>query len=73
MLNVFRKLSFGFNLYVDLCQVVAKKYRNYEIPAELTAVWRYLQNAYSRDEVTNTCAADREIELAYLDVAKRLK
>ncbi|XP_023656175.1 chloride intracellular channel protein 5b isoform X1 [Paramormyrops kingsleyae] len=58
---------------LHIVKVVAKKYRNYEIPAELTAVWRYLQNAYSRDEVTNTCAADREIELAYLDVAKRLK
>lgn len=55
------------------CQVVAKKYRNYDIPSEFRGVWRYLGNAYSRDEFTNTCAADVEIELAYKDVAKRLE
>lgn len=54
-------------------QVVAKKYRNYEIPSEFRGVWRYLSNAYSRDEFTNTCASDVEIELAYKDVAKRLE
>lgn len=54
------------------CQVVAKKYRNYDIPSEFGGVWRYLGNAYSRDEFTNTCASDVEIELAYKDVAKRL-
>lgn len=53
-------------------QVVAKKYRNYEIPPEFRGVWRYLDNAYSRDEFTNTCASDEEIELAYKDVAKKL-
>lgn len=53
-------------------KVVAKKYRNYDIPAEFRGLWRYLGNAYSRDEFTNTCAADAEIELAYKDVAKRL-
>lgn len=52
--------------------MVAKKYRNYEIPSEFSGVWRYLGNAYSRDEFTNTCAADVEIEQAYKDVAKRL-
>ena len=52
--------------------MVAKKYRNYDIPSEFTGVWRYLSNAYSRDEFANTCAADVEIELAYEDVAKRL-
>lgn len=54
------------------CQVVAKKYRNYDIPSEFRGIWRYLGNAYSRDEFTNTCASDVEIELAYKDVAKRL-
>lgn len=52
--------------------MVAKKYRKYDIPSEFKGVWRYLGNAYSRDEFTNTCAADVEIELAYMDVAKRL-
>lgn len=53
-------------------QVVAKKYRNYDIPSEFRGLWRYLSNAYSRDEFTNTCPSDLEIELAYKDVAKRL-
>ncbi|XP_066560491.1 chloride intracellular channel protein 5a isoform X1 [Amia ocellicauda] len=57
---------------LHIVKIVAKKYRNYEIPTEMTGVWRYLQNAYTRDEFTNTCAADKEIELAYMDVAKRL-
>ena len=56
----------------SLLQIVAKKYRNYDFPAEMTGLWRYLRNAYARDEFTNTCAADSEIELAYADVAKRL-
>ncbi|KAM4693348.1 chloride intracellular channel protein 5 isoform 1-T1 [Discoglossus pictus] len=57
---------------LHVVKVVAKKYRNYEIPAEMTGLWRYLKNAYARDEFTNTCAADKETELAYADVAKRL-
>ncbi|XP_008311421.1 chloride intracellular channel protein 5b isoform X1 [Cynoglossus semilaevis] len=57
---------------LHIVKVVAKKYRNYEIPTEMTGVWRYLKNAYKRDEFTNTCAADGEIETAYKEVAKRL-
>lgn len=57
---------------LHIVKVVAKKYRNYEIPPSMTGVWRYLKNAYTRDEFTNTCAADSEIETAYKDVAKRL-
>ncbi|XP_074166853.1 chloride intracellular channel protein 5 isoform X1 [Sminthopsis crassicaudata] len=57
---------------LHVVKIVAKKYRNYEIPAEMTGLWRYLKNAYARDEFTNTCAADSEIEMAYADVAKRL-
>ncbi|XP_054479753.1 chloride intracellular channel protein 5a isoform X2 [Anoplopoma fimbria] len=57
---------------LHVVKVVAKKYRNYDIPTEFRGLWRYLSNAYSRDEFTNTCAADVEIELAYKDVAKRL-
>ncbi|KAK2879164.1 hypothetical protein QQF64_010687 [Cirrhinus molitorella] len=57
---------------LHVVKVVSKKYRNFEIPSDFGGVWRYLQNAYARDEFTNTCAADREIELAYQDVAKRL-
>ncbi|XP_075449926.1 chloride intracellular channel protein 6 isoform X1 [Ascaphus truei] len=58
---------------LHIIQVVAKKYRNFEFPAEMTGIWRYLNNAYARDEFTNTCPADSEIEFAYLDVAKRMK
>ncbi|XP_030635811.1 chloride intracellular channel protein 4 isoform X2 [Chanos chanos] len=58
---------------LHIIKVVAKKYRNFEIPADMTGVWRYLNSAYQREEFTNTCPADREIEFAYLDVAKRIK
>ncbi|XP_034435471.1 chloride intracellular channel protein 5b isoform X8 [Hippoglossus hippoglossus] len=57
---------------LHIVKVVAKKYRNYDIPSDMTGVWRYLKNAYSHDEFTNTCAADAEIETAYKDVARRL-
>ncbi|KAM6893006.1 chloride intracellular channel protein 5a isoform 2-T2 [Lycodopsis pacificus] len=57
---------------LHVVKVVSKKYRNYDIPSDFRGLWRYLGNAYSRDEFTNTCAADVEIELAYKDVAKRL-
>ncbi|XP_078069038.1 chloride intracellular channel protein 5-like isoform X2 [Mustelus asterias] len=57
---------------LHIMKVVAMKYRSFEIPAEMTGVWRYLKNAYARDEFTNTCAADGEIESAYADVARRL-
>ncbi|KAM8954296.1 chloride intracellular channel protein 5 isoform 2-T2 [Pelodytes ibericus] len=57
---------------LHVVKIVAKKYRKYEIPTEMTGVWRYLKNAYAKDEFTNTCAADKETELAYADVAKRL-
>ncbi|XP_052601362.1 chloride intracellular channel protein 5 isoform X1 [Peromyscus californicus insignis] len=57
---------------LHVVKIVAKKYRNYDLPAEMTGLWRYLKNAYARDEFTNTCAADSEIELAYADVARRL-
>ncbi|KAG7240218.1 hypothetical protein INR49_027029 [Caranx melampygus] len=57
---------------LHIVKVVAKKYRNYDIPSDMMGVWRYLKNAYTRDEFTNTCAADSEIETAYKDVARRL-
>ncbi|XP_061785195.1 chloride intracellular channel protein 5b isoform X1 [Nerophis lumbriciformis] len=57
---------------LHIVKVVAKKYRNYDISMDMTGIWRYLKNAAARDEFTNTCAADSEIEMAYKDVAKRL-
>lgn len=53
-------------------QVVAKKYRGFDIPKEMTGVWKYLNNVYMREEFTNTCPSDKEVEIAYEDVAKRL-
>ncbi|XP_037687871.1 chloride intracellular channel protein 6 [Choloepus didactylus] len=58
---------------LHIIKIVAKKYRDFELPAGMTGVWRYLNNAYARDEFTNTCPADQEIERAYSDVAKRMK
>ncbi|XP_004675588.1 PREDICTED: chloride intracellular channel protein 6 [Condylura cristata] len=58
---------------LHIIKIVAKRYRDFEFPSEMTGVWRYLNNAYARDEFTNTCPADQEIERAYSDVAKRMK
>lgn len=58
---------------LHIIKIVAKKYRDFEFPSEMTGIWRYLNNAYARDEFTNTCPADREIEHAYSDAAKRMK
>ncbi|XP_043913569.1 chloride intracellular channel protein 2 [Protopterus annectens] len=58
---------------LNIIKVAAKKYRNFEIPAEMTGVWRYLKHAYARDEFTHTCPADEEIERAYADIAKPLQ
>ncbi|NP_001075473.1 chloride intracellular channel protein 6 [Oryctolagus cuniculus] len=58
---------------LHIIKIVAKKYRDFEFPPEMTGIWRYLNNAYARDEFINTCPADQEIEHAYSDVAKRMK
>uniref|UniRef100_A0A3B3HI66 Chloride intracellular channel protein n=1 Tax=Oryzias latipes TaxID=8090 RepID=A0A3B3HI66_ORYLA len=60
------------NLLPKLHIVVARKYRGFDIPKEMTAIWKYLNNAYTREEFINTCPSDKEIEIAYADVAKRL-
>eukprot|EP00061_Rhincodon_typus_P015689 g43502.t1 len=52
---------------LHIVKVVAKKYRNFDIPKSMMGIWRYLQNAYTRDEFTNTCPGDKEIEIAYGD------
>lgn len=56
---------------LHIIKVAAKKYCDFEIPAQFTGVWRYLNNAYEREEFTQTCPADIEIEKAYMSVAKR--
>ncbi|XP_061760640.1 midasin-like [Nerophis ophidion] len=58
---------------LHILKVVAMKYRNFEIPTEMTAVWRYLNCAYQREEFSSTCPAEREIEFAYVGVAKKIQ
>ncbi|XP_061572220.1 chloride intracellular channel protein 4 isoform X2 [Cololabis saira] len=58
---------------LHILKVVAKKYRGFEIPASMTGVWRYLDGAYRREEFSSTCPAQKELEFAYLDVARRIK
>ncbi|CAM4611792.1 chloride intracellular channel protein 2 [Lepidochelys kempii] len=57
---------------LHIIKIAAKKYRDFEIPAEMTGIWRYLHNAYSRDEFSHTCPADEEIERTYASVAKKM-
>ncbi|KAK3530187.1 hypothetical protein QTP86_017754 [Hemibagrus guttatus] len=57
---------------LHIIRIVAKKYRNFEIPADMKGIWRYLNSSYQREEFTSTCPAEREIEFAYLDVVKKL-
>ncbi|XP_047658885.1 chloride intracellular channel protein 4 isoform X2 [Tachysurus fulvidraco] len=57
---------------LHIIRIVAKKYRNFEIPAEMKGIWRYLNSAYQREEFTCTCPAEQETEFAYLDFVKKL-
>ncbi|XP_037764571.1 chloride intracellular channel protein 2 isoform X2 [Chelonia mydas] len=57
---------------LHIIKIAAKKYRDFEIPAEMTGIWRYLHNAYSRDEFSHTCPANEEIERTYASVAKKM-
>lgn len=56
---------------LHIIKVAAKKYCGFEIPSQFTGVWRYLKNAYEREEFTQTCPADIEIEKAYLSVVPK--
>ncbi|KAM3827654.1 chloride intracellular channel protein 2 isoform 2-T2 [Vipera latastei] len=57
---------------LNVIKVAAKRYRNFEIPLEMTALWRYLHQAYARNEFSHTCPADEEIERTYATVAKKM-
>ncbi|XP_029463043.1 chloride intracellular channel protein 2 isoform X2 [Rhinatrema bivittatum] len=57
---------------LHIIKIAAKKYRGFEIPKEMSGVWRYLNNAYARDEFSHTCPADKEIERTYASVAKKM-
>uniref|UniRef100_A0ABK0LS08 Chloride intracellular channel 2 n=1 Tax=Rattus norvegicus TaxID=10116 RepID=A0ABK0LS08_RAT len=56
---------------LNIIKVAAKKYRDFDIPAEFSGVWRYLHNAYAREEFAHTCPEDKEIENTYASVAKQ--
>ncbi|AWP11855.1 Chloride intracellular channel protein isoform 2 [Scophthalmus maximus] len=58
---------------LHVIRVAAKKYCDFDIPAQFTGVWRYLQNANEREEFKQTCPADIEIEKAYFTVANQRK
>ncbi|KFQ12006.1 Chloride intracellular channel protein 6, partial [Haliaeetus albicilla] len=64
-----RKFLDGDHLTLADCNLLpTKKYRDFEIPADMTGVWRYLNNAYACDEFSHTCPADEEIEHTYASV-----
>ncbi|XP_021108111.1 chloride intracellular channel protein 2, partial [Heterocephalus glaber] len=56
---------------LNIIKVAAKKYRDFDIPEEFSGVWRYLHNAYAREEFIHTCPEDKEIENTYASVAKQ--
>uniref|UniRef100_A0A8D0CIL8 Chloride intracellular channel protein n=1 Tax=Scleropages formosus TaxID=113540 RepID=A0A8D0CIL8_SCLFO len=58
---------------LHIVKVVCKKYRDFEIPAALQGLTRYLAEVYKQSEFRNTCPKDSEILLAYHSVAKFLK
>lgn len=60
------------SLFALSSQVVCRKYREFEIPAALTGLTKYLEKAYQQDEFRYTCPNDVEILLAYHSVAKYL-
>ncbi|XP_061555190.1 chloride intracellular channel protein 3 [Phycodurus eques] len=57
---------------LNIVKVVCKKYRNFDIPAELKGLKCYLDNAYKKDEFRFTCPKDIEVLMAYQSVAKYL-
>jgi len=42
-------------------RVVAKAFKDFDIPADFHGLWRYLANAYSSDFFRQTCPCDQEI------------
>ncbi|CAJ1071245.1 chloride intracellular channel protein 4-like [Xyrichtys novacula] len=58
---------------LNIVKVVCKHFRDFDIPAELQGLTRYLENAYKRDEFRYTCPPESEITEAYQSVAVYLK
>lgn len=54
---------------LNIVKVVCKHFRDFDIPAELKSLTRYLDNAYKRDEFRFSCPPDSEVLDAYKSVA----
>ena len=50
---------------LTVCVVCLQYYKSFEIPTELTCLWRYLSNVYETDAFKESCPADREIITHY--------
>ena len=48
-------------------RVVAKEFKDFDIPAEFKALWRYMQNAYESEVFRQTCPSDSEILYHWLN------
>ncbi|XP_034565163.1 chloride intracellular channel protein 3 [Notolabrus celidotus] len=54
---------------LNIVKVVCKHYRDFDIPAQLKGLTRYLENAYKEDQFRYTCPPESEIIVAYQSVA----
>lgn len=48
-------------------RVIAKAFKDFEIPSNLKGLWRYLKNAYESPFFAPTCPSDQEIMRHWLD------
>ena len=48
-------------------RVVAKEFKDFDIPGEFKGLWRYLQNAYESEVFRQTCPTDMEILFHWLN------
>lgn len=48
-------------------RVVSREFKDFEIPHELTALWRYMDTAYHTEIFTKTCPSDQEIVSHWVD------
>ena len=47
-------------------RVASKAFKDFDIPAEYTGIWRYLNTAYNTDIFKQTCPSDQEIVYQWL-------
>ncbi|KAG7265956.1 hypothetical protein CRUP_025870 [Coryphaenoides rupestris] len=56
---------------LHVIKIAAKKYCDFDIPTQFVGVWQYLQNASEKEEFSQTCPANIEIEKAYFSVVNK--